>query len=153
MDITQKLLRKLFYYEEGKLFNRIQRGNRAKAGEEAGCLHHTGYKVVRINRKNYSSHRLIYMFHNGEITEGLHIDHINQDKSNNNIENLRLVTNQENGFNRGAKGYYFNKAKNKFRAQIRLNGENINLGYFNTEEEARDAYLEAKKELHIIQEK
>jgi hypothetical protein len=153
MEITQELIRKLFYYENGKLFNKTRRSQSTLIGEEAGSLHRTGYRQIAINRKLYQTHRLIYIFHNGEIADGLYTDHIDRDKSNNNIENLRLVTNQENGFNRGAKGYCFHKRDNKFQAQIRLNGKDTYLGSFNTAEEARAIYLEAKKELHIIQER
>jgi hypothetical protein len=153
MSLTQDLLKELFYYADGKLFNKIQRGRRALAGEEAGCLDTYGYKVITINKKMYKSHRLIYMYNNGEIADGLHIDHIDRNRLNNNIENLRLVTSQENGFNRGAKGYYFNKLANKFMARIQLNGQQIYLGYFDTEKEANCAYLKAKEELHTIEER
>jgi len=152
MDITQDLIRELFYYEDGKLFNRAKRG-KAKVGEEAGSLKQTGYRRIEINKKQYYSHRLIYIYHNGEINNKLHIGHIDRDKSNNSIENLRLATQQEIRFNYNAKGYYFHKLSNKFMAQIMANGKQISLGYFSTEEDARATYLEAKKELHIIQER
>jgi len=153
MNLTQDLLRKLFYYEDGKLFNRVKRSKKTIVGEEAGKLKKTGYREIKINGKLYYSHRLIYIYHNGEIADGLHIDHIDRDKLNNNIENLRLVTRQENYFNTDAKGYYFNKARNKFQAYIGINGKLIHLGYFDTEEEARNAYLKAKERLHIIEER
>jgi len=153
MLLTQESIKELFHYEDGKLFNKTKRNSRALAGEESGTLHNTGYRQIKINRKDYQAHRLIYIFHNGEIADGLYIDHIDQDKLNNNIENLRLVTNQENQFNTEAKGYTFDKASNKFMAQIKLNGKNINLGRFDSEKEARAAYLEAKNKLHIIEER
>jgi len=153
MSLTQELIKELFYYEDGKLFNKTRRNSKSLAGDEAGSLQADGYRAVMINRKRYYSHRLIYMYHSGEITKGLHIDHIDRVKSNNNIENLRLVTHQENHFNRSAKGYYFQKRDNKFQAKIVIDGKQISLGYFDTEEEARNAYLEAKERLHIIQER
>jgi hypothetical protein len=153
MTLTQNLLGELFYYEDGKLFNKTKRSKNTIVGEEAGRLSNRGYRQIMVNRKFYLSHRLIYIFHHGEIADKLYIDHIDRDKSNNNIENLRLVTIQENQWNRGARGYYFHKANNKFLAQIRLNSKLIHLGYFNTEEEARSAYLKAKEELHIIEER
>jgi hypothetical protein len=153
MEITQDLIRELFFYEEGKLFHRTQRNNNIKVGEEAGCLRTNGYKAIGINRKQYFSHRLIYIYHNGEITDGLHIDHFDRNRLNNNIENLRLVTRQENQFNRGAKGYSFRKAINKFEARIKLNGKQMHLGLFDTTEEAETAYLKAKNEFHTIKER
>jgi len=153
MEITQKLLRELFFYEEGKLFNRVQRSQNTKAGEESGYLQANGYRRIGINRKIYYGHRLIYMYHNGETTSDLQIDHIDRNRSNNNIENLRPVTKQENDFNRNAKGYYFNKASKKFKAQIKLNGKQTHLGYFDTAKEARATYLKAKNKFHIIEER
>ena len=79
------------------------------------------------------------------------IDHIDRNPLNNNIENLRVVTNQENGWNQYAKGYSFNKENGKYRAQIRVNGKNIYLGYFENEDDARTAYLNAKAIHHIIE--
>jgi hypothetical protein len=73
-----------------------------------------------------------------------------QNKSDNRICNLRIVSNQQNCFNRNPKGYYFAKHANKWEAQIHLNYKKIYLGLFNTEEEARDAYLQAKEKYHII---
>jgi hypothetical protein len=153
VEITQKLLKEMFFYKEGKLFNKTKRAKKTIIGSEAGALQSTGYRVIRINRKLYKAHRLIYIFHHGEIPDGLYIDHIDRQRLNNSIENLRLVTRQENGFNRSVKGYCFNKARNKFHAQINLNGKKIYLGLFETAKEARAAYLKAKKELHKIEEK
>jgi len=80
-----------------------------------------------------------------------YIDHIDGNKTNNKIENLRDITNQQNGFNRTtAKGYSWHKQKQKYISRIRLNGRNIYLGYFTTESEGRDAYLKAKEKYHII---
>jgi hypothetical protein len=79
------------------------------------------------------------------------LDHINQIKTDNRISNLRIVTNQENQFNTKAKGYCWHKHVKKWMSRIQLNGKLINLGYFTTEEEAREAYLNAKNKLHIIE--
>ena len=79
------------------------------------------------------------------------IDHIDGNRRNNNLENLRVVTNQENCFNRTkAKGYYWHKNSCKWMAYISLNHKMKHLGYFNTEEDARQAYLDAKKIYHVI---
>jgi hypothetical protein len=61
------------------------------------------------------------------------------------------VTNQQNHFNETkAKGYCWHKPAKKWMAYIRLNGKGKNLGYYDTEDEARQAYLDAKKIYHII---
>jgi len=92
-------------------------------------------------------HRFVYYYFNRIIPE--QIDHINGIKDDNRIENLRSVTNQENQFNKkSTKGYHL--ANKKWRAMICLNHKQIHLGYFDCQDDARDAYIEAKKIYHII---
>ena len=78
------------------------------------------------------------------------IDHIDRNRQNNNMNNLRIVSNQENSFNQTAKGY--SKNGKRFQAQICFNNKRLNIGRFDTEEEARNAYLQAKEKYHIIPE-
>ena len=74
------------------------------------------------------------------------IDHIDNDKSNNNIENLRIVNNSENQQNiHSTKGYTWIKRDNKYRAQIKVNKKQHYLGLHDTIDEAREAYLIAKE--------
>ena len=152
--MNQEYLKSLFDYKDGQLIWKVSTGKRAKVGNIAGSLGNSGYFQISINKKLYLSHRLIYIWHYGNIESHIHIDHINRIRNDNNIENLRLVTCQENNFNRGmVKGYDFHKKTNKFRAQIEINNKKINLGMFNTKEEAREAYLKAKQEIHIIKDR
>ena len=96
-------------------------------------------------------HRYVYELANGSIPEGLSIDHIDGNKSNNFLSNLRVVTHQQNQWNHTkAKGYYWARLANKWRAQIRVNGKNKKLGYYDTEAEAHQAYLSAKAIYHQI---
>ena len=99
MSLTTDMLHELFYEKEGKLFNKVNRGPKALADEEAGSLHSSGYVHVKIKYRCYKAHRLIYMLHNGHIPNNLVIDHINRNKADNRIENLRAVTQQKNSFN------------------------------------------------------
>jgi hypothetical protein len=83
--------------------------------------------------------------------KNVQVDHINGVKRDNRLINLRLVNHQKNHFNQTkAKGYTWNKSKNKWQAQIKLDGKSKTLGYFENEEDAKNAYLEAKKIYHII---
>ena len=115
-----------------------------------------GYKRINLNKKKLQLHRVIYYAHNKgwdihDISKDNKIDHIDGNIANNNISNLRVVTSQQNMFNRHtAKGYSQSKLYNNWRAQIMLNKKNIHLGCFDTEEEARNAYLEGKKKYHIM---
>ena len=79
------------------------------------------------------------------------IDHIDGDRKNNALSNLRVVTCQHNQWNRkDAKGYTWNSQVNKWQAQICVNRKSQNLGYYAIEEDARAAYLKAKATLHQI---
>jgi len=117
--------------------------------------HSKGYNRVRINGKKISRHRLIaYCFLGlddivGEKNNNNCIDHINRNKLDNRVENLKITTNQGNHFNLSkAKGYSWDK--NKWKAKITLNGKHIHLGRYDTEEEARQAYLDAKPKYHKL---
>jgi hypothetical protein len=81
----------------------------------------------------------------------MQIDHIDRDRTNNKLDNLRLVTYQQNNFNRSkVNGYAWHKQTKKWRARIHLNEKDIHLGLFDTKAEARAAYLAAKEKYHII---
>ena len=107
------------------------------------------YKCIRImlNGKIISvyHHQFAYWFVYGEIVDC--VDHINRNKMDNRICNLRSVTHKENAKNTNpGKGCSYHKRLDKFQARIRINGRLKALGYFKTEKEARDAYLKARKE-------
>lgn len=114
------------------------------------------YMVVPLYKNGKQSlellHRLLYKVFIGNIPEKMYVDHIDRNKLNNNLENLRLVTNSQNTINSdkiiNAKGY--SKLKNGYRANITINGKTIYLGYFKSEEDAHNAYLAAKEKFHII---
>jgi hypothetical protein len=116
-----------------------------------------GYNIIGIDNKIILRHRLIaYCFLGLQNIVGLKqhdddIDHIDGNPLNNSVDNLRIVSHQENHLNRTtAKGYCFHKSHNKFQAQIRLNGKQIYLGRFDKEEDARQSYLNAKLIYHTI---
>ena len=150
--MTQDLLKELFEYKDGKLLNRYQR-KRALKGEVAGYVNIRGYRRIKINSKSYPANRLVYIYHYGDAPAEFQVDHINGKRDDNRIENLRLVTPQENQFNTLAKGYSWDKTKGKFKARIKLNNKLKNIGYFDTAEKAREAYLNAKESLHIIKDR
>lgn len=119
-------------------------------------IHIQGYYQIIISKKKYYLHRIIgYLFLGLDIDNPeQYIDHIDGNVINNYLENLRIVTSHENDFNRTkAKGYCFDKQYNKFKSNIKFNGKTIHLGHFDTKEEARKAYVDAKKIYHIISEK
>lgn len=74
--------------------------NAKQEGNPAGFLNGRGYYTVTHNKKNYFVHRIVYLLHNGKISNTEIIDHIDRNRSNNNISNLRSVTFSENSINR-----------------------------------------------------
>jgi len=110
---------------------------------------HRGYPMIELNGKKVLVHRLILLAYKGDSE--LDVDHKNQIKTDNRLCNLHYVTRLENNLNRdyvyNAKGYYWCKRKNKWRARICINDKLKHLGLFDKEEDARNAYLEAKRVL------
>lgn len=139
----------LDYNAETGVFTWLNPPNkRIKIGSIAGCfVKTTGYWQIGINGTRYLAHRLAWYFIHGSFPEG-NIDHINQNKLDNRIVNLRISTVSQNACNApkhrdnrsGYKGVDFDKRKNKYRARIRINNKQIQIGYFATAEEAAKAY-------------
>jgi hypothetical protein len=112
-----------------------------------GYKWHLHKNYIRFTKKpQLAIHRLIM-----GAKKGQSIDHINGDFFDNRRCNLRFATKQQNNWNKrinpknktGAIGVYWSKDASKYRARIGFNGKTINLGYFETVEDARDAYIEA----------
>jgi len=131
-SITQELVQYLFDYKDGKLIWKNHRWSR-KNGSVAGVISRCGYLMVAINRKRYLVHRIVWIWHKGELPDVL--DHINGDKTDNRIDNLRPTTMSENAWNRtskgrntsGHKGVTKHKASGKWQVFITENG---NYRYF-----------------------
>jgi CO dehydrogenase/acetyl-CoA synthase gamma subunit (corrinoid Fe-S protein) len=155
MEITQARVKELFdYHPDGHLTWKVQKSNNVKVGSFAGSVNSEGYLQVGIDRVLYKVHRLIYLWHYGFVYNL--IDHIDQNKLNNKIQNLRIATNSQNLRNRskqvnntsGFKGVSFHKHTNKFQAKIKINKKQIYLGLFLSAEEAYDVYCIAAKKYH-----
>ena len=148
--ITQARLRELFFYKQGKLLRKIGvKGS--SAFDEIGTKKPKGYMVAVVDRKTYRVHHLVWMYHHGHSVP--EIDHINRQRDDNRIENLRPCTHSQNLGNSGArfgkyKGVTFCKSTQKWRAQITIDGTHRCLGRHSTEEEAALAYNEAAIHRH-----
>lgn len=161
----QRLL-EIFNYEKstGKLFWKerphgdfSKRGlaifNGRFAGKEAGSPLQSGHMVVTVNRVSYRVHRIIWTMCNGPIPDDMQIDHIDGDPRNNIIDNLRLVTNRENGLNQkrssnntsGYNGVSF--CNGRWRSYCTVNGKQVNFGRFNTAIEAFEAGVEYRRKI------
>ena len=139
-------LTELFDYdpETGNLFAKVRLSKKTLAGHLLCCKNKKGYVHFNLDGKFYYAHRVIWKLQT--MQEPNIIDHINGIKWDNRIENLRSVTSSQNNLNhQDALGYWLNKKlKNRpFVAEI----QNLYLGAFSTENEARRAYLVKRKEL------
>lgn len=120
-------------------------------GKVRGCKNKQGYIQLGMwfeKRYIVKAHRFAWWLFYNEIPNV--IDHINRVKHDNRLHNLRNVDLQKNQFNREGKGYTYNKPAKKYLAKIKIDSETKNLGYYNTEQEARQAYLDAKAIYHKI---
>ena len=149
-EIDPAELHSLFDYKDGVLTWKQGR----KKGRVAGSLKPTGYTVVEIKNQNIMAHRLVWIMHNGSF-EGF-IDHIDGNRSNNKIENLRLATVLQNSWNRknnsnnrtGVKGVHQIKATNKYQARICIGNKRLVLGSFEDLELAELVVMEARDKYH-----
>jgi len=107
---------------------------------------------IRITRNGkHLAHRLAWEYVYGKIPEGKQIDHIDGDKKNNRIFNLRLVEPFENSQNKKNSSQYKGVKKlgdNRFIALLKLKGKEIYLGSYSTYKKAHEVYINKKKELH-----
>jgi hypothetical protein len=144
--LTQKELKENFYYnyKTGELsWIHASNKNRLKAGRICKCLDVHGYIQINYNGHIYKGHRLVWLYVYGEMPKD-QIDHINHNRADNRIENLRCVNNHINHLNRplqsnnktGISGVSFSKKTEKYFAYITHNGKKNHLGVYKTLEEA-----------------
>ena len=137
----QNEIKELFHYQDGKLFSKIN-SHKRKVGQELGTVNKNGHLQLRINGRIFYLHRIIFLYHYGYLPK--FIDHIDGDKCNNKIENLRSANRSQNEYNKkiskrnssGIKGVYWCKTKNKWVAQITHNKNKKQIGCFDNMEEA-----------------
>lgn len=151
--ITQQRVKELFEYdlEQGILYWKTKVGLK-----KAGTLSCNGYWIIMADKKRYQAHRLMWLYVKGYLPK-YDIDHIDGNKLNNSFFNLRECSRAENRQNitanrknkLGVLGVSMNKI-GKYVAQIQVNGNKHHLGTYVTLDEAKNAYAEAKKKLHVF---
>jgi len=164
--LTQAELKSLVHYDpETGIFTWLPRPvvhsrhkiwNIRFAGKQAGHVDTLGYNIITLGIKKPHAHRLAWLYVYGYLPLD-DIDHIDGNRNNNRIINLREATRSENLQNIstcrsdnkcGVLGVGFIKATNKYRAKIKYQGKQKHLGCFDTAEQAHRAYLEAKRKYH-----
>lgn len=151
--LTASDVRDLLEYnsETGKLVWKERRGligkrsawNARYAGTETCVTDNKGYICVQIYKKKYRGHRIAWLHHYGAWPT-LDIDHINGNKTDNRIDNLREATVAQNGHNvgltsrnsSGARGVFWHACAKKWQSGICINGQEIYLGLFTDFDEA-----------------
>lgn len=131
-------------YHDGTLIRRVTTNNRSKAGSVAGRVSVRGYVVFMHDRKLHSAHRVVWEMFNGPLDKGIEIDHINHDRTDNRIENLRAVDRTTNGRNISLgtlnKSGHLGVSKHtdgvRWVAGIKVNGKRKHLGLFERIEDA-----------------
>lgn len=124
-------------------------------GKEAGGVDNSGYIRVRIKNKKYLIHRIIWTIVHGDI-DGGEIDHINGNKSDNRIDNLRLCSRSENCMNRGlfktnklgVKGVIYHQTMKKYKASISKDNKKVTIGFYDNKDDAYTAYKNMTLLLH-----
>lgn len=153
-----ELIRQLFAYdsEAGCFTSLVRRGKRWPPGQIAGTLDPSnGYRKLRFRGRQHFEHRLVWLWVHGEWPAA-QVDHINGNRSDNRIANLRLATARENSRNAGMsrnntsgyKGVFWERGCGKWRASITVNRKTIHLGVFVSAPEAHAAYCAAAKKYH-----
>ena len=111
-----------------------------------------GYYRLTIDGKNVLLHRFMgFCFLGLDIDNTkTEIDHIDRNRVNNHADNLKIATRQENCWNVKGKGYVWCNTNKKYIAYLKLNNKFINLGYFDNEIDARQAYVNGKLKYHNL---
>jgi len=156
---TKRRLEELFLYDKdnGFLIRKITVCSRGLSGSVVGkSFQASGYSLVQVDGHQYWLHRLIWRICYGRDPKEKCIDHIDGNRRNNKIENLRLANKSQNGQNRfgpnknnysGLIGVYRTKSE-RFCSKIKINRKSIWLGTYDTEIDAHRSYLAAKRKLH-----
>ena len=155
MSELQQRLNELFEYKDGELFWKVDRGAVKCKGKKAGAVNQ-GYRIINSAAIGgyMPVHRVIWVMHNGDAPECL--DHINGNKLDNRIENLRPATRSQNGFNitamttnnSGAKNVSWRGDTNKWRVTLMVSGNKMSFGHYDDLELAELVAHEARCKYH-----
>lgn len=153
-DFSVEYLKSLLKYDpkSGYFFWKINKSSRARIGRKTGNKNGNGYIILKVDCYRFQAHQIAWLLVKGKWPKK-DIDHIDGNRSNNSISNLREATKQQNAWNMkrkngenikntsGTKGVYFNKARKKWEVSIGV-GRKIYIGLFS---ELSDAVLARKK--------
>lgn len=146
----------IFNYDNGVLYWKIKPCKNLPVGFRAGSINKTGYRYISYGDRKHKVSHVVWLLHNPDelIKTGEQIDHINHNRVDDRIENLRKTTNKGNSRNRslrvsnksGATGVYWRQDVSKWRATIKVDGVEMSLGFFTDFEAAAKARAAAEVE-------
>jgi len=155
--MAQKRLKTLLRYEPktGEFYWNVPKKTRygiTKPGDRAGSTLQNGYRIIGLDKQRLLSHRLAWLYVHGEWPGGF-IDHIDGNRANNCISNLRIASRSQNSWNTrktwgksGIRGVTFNRNEKRWVANINIGGVRRFLGYFDDPGSAKIAYERAARE-------
>lgn len=161
------ILNELFEYSEGILIHKSRSRkwfcsdaqqviwHKRWFGKEAGKINTSGHVQIAIGCKHYLAHRIVWAMFNNGIDTDIEIDHIDENKENNRIENLRIAIDCGNSHNislrkdntTGIKGVHWDSTNKKWKSEISLRGKK-KCGYFNDISSAEQWVVKERLELH-----
>lgn len=152
--MTKELAESLFYYKDGVLFWKENRGTYPTKDKPVGAVSKSGYLESKIKLKPFKVHRVIFLLHHGWLPKM--VDHIDGNRTNNAIENLRASDAQTNKCNQkiyksntsGVKGVYWKKSLGVWGAQISYECKKRHLGYYANMNEAAEIVDLARQMTH-----
>ena len=153
MPLTQARLKQLLHYDASTGgFTWLVDLKKVKTGDVAGCVNSRGYRLITVDQVSYRAHRLVILYVHGYMPENL-VDHIDRNRDNNRISNLREVSNQCNSRNckvfvtntSGVTGVCWYKNENSWGVRVYVNRKMVHFGYFKDFEEAACMRLAAEQ--------
>ena len=156
MSLTQEEAHRLFEYKDGVLYWKIKPAKRVSVGDVAGWRNDKGYQNIVIKGKQWGIHKVIFLMHKGYMPTL--IDHIDNNSSNNKIENLREADKTKNSLNAkirtdntsGCKNVNWQSQKNKWQVRLCINKKAVSFGLYKDLELA-DLVAQEARDLHFGQ--